>query len=112
MLKTQVLSRAEDHIEARVEVTDALKQPLGLVHGGVFAVLADQLTTDASTCAISTQTSFLRPVTGGHINATARRRHNGRTTAVWEVDMSDDEGRLCALVRITLGSAPAAGTRS
>src|SRR3954451_9746904 len=102
MLKTQVLSRTEAEIQARVEVTDALKQPLGLVHGGVFATLADQLTTDAGTRAISSQTSFLRPITGGHVNATARRRHNGRTTAVWEVDMSDDEGRLCALVRITL----------
>jgi 1,4-dihydroxy-2-naphthoyl-CoA hydrolase len=85
MLKTQVLSRTEAEIQARVEVTDALKQPLGLVHGGVFATLADQL-----------------PITGGHVNATARRRHHGRTTAVWEVDMTDDEGRLCALVRITL----------
>jgi 1,4-dihydroxy-2-naphthoyl-CoA hydrolase len=112
MLKTQVVSRSEDHIEARVEVTDALKQPLGLVHGGVFATLADQLTSSAGARAISSQTSFLRPITGGHVNATARRRHNGRTTAVWEVDMTDDEGRLCALVRITLASASAAGTRS
>src|SRR3954447_26780500 len=126
MLETQVLSRTDDEIRARVEVTDALKQPLGLVHGGVFATLADQLTTDAKMRAISSQTSFLRPVTGGHFNATARRRHNGRTTAVWEVDITDDEGRLCALVRITLGlrqgipqprdepgaAAPEAGTRS
>ena len=126
MLKTQVLSRSDEEIRARVEVTDALKQPLGLVHGGVFATLADQLTTDASTRAISSQTSFLRPVTGGHVNATARRRHNGRTTAVWEVDITDDEGRLCALVRITLAcrqgiprrrhepgaAVPAADTRS
>ena len=102
MLNTQVLSRTDDQIQARVEVTDALRQPLGLLHGGVFAALADQLTSYAATRAISSQTSFLRPITGGHVNATARRRHNGRTTAVWEVDMTDDEGRLCALVRITL----------
>jgi 1,4-dihydroxy-2-naphthoyl-CoA hydrolase len=112
MLKTQVLSRTEAEIQARVEVTDALKQPLGLVHGGVFATLADQLTTGPGSRAISSQTSFLRPITGGHVNATARRRHHGRTTAVWEVDMTDDEGRLCALVRITLASSSAAGTRS
>jgi len=126
MLETQVLSRTDDHIQARVEVTDAIKQPLGLVHGGVFAALADQLTSSATAKAISSQTSFLRPITGGHVNATARRRHNGRTTAVWEVDVADDEGRLCALVRITLAlrqgipqqrdesgaAASAAGTRS
>ena len=108
----QVLSRSDDQVAARVAVDDALKQPLGLVHGGVFAVIADQLTTTATAKAISSQTSFLRPITGGHVNATAHRRHNGRTTAVWEVDIADDEGRLCALVRITLGSAPGAGTRS
>jgi uncharacterized protein (TIGR00369 family) len=102
MLSMQVTSRADDLIEARVEVTDAIKQPLGLVHGGVFATLADQLTSTAAAKAISSQTSFLRPITGGHVNATARRRHNGRTTAVWEVDVTDDEGRMCALVRITL----------
>ena len=126
MLSMQVTSRADDLIEARVEVTDAIKQPLGLVHGGVFAMLADQLTSTAAAKAISSQTSFLRPITGGHVTATARRRHNGRTTAVWEVDMTDDEGRLCALVRITLdlrqgipqprdepgAAAPEAGTRS
>src|SRR3954470_25053038 len=112
MLKTQVLSRTDDEIQARVEVTDALKQPLGLVHGGVFATLADQLTTDATMRAISSQTSFLRPITGGHLNAAPRRPHTGRTAAVWEVDMSDDEGRLCALVRITRALQPAAGTRS
>jgi 1,4-dihydroxy-2-naphthoyl-CoA hydrolase len=102
VLNTQVLTRTDDRIEGRVEVTDALKQPLGLVHGGVFATLADQLTSTAAARAISSQTSFLRPITAGHVNATARRRHNGRTTAVWEVDITDDEGRLCALVRITL----------
>src|SRR5262249_22394188 len=112
MLNTQVLSRTDDRIEARVEVTDALKQPLGLVHGGVFATLADQLTSDARQRAISSQTSFLRPITQGHVNATARRRHQGRTTAVWEVDTTDDEGRLRALVRIPPGSLPAAGPRS
>src|SRR5262245_56463471 len=96
--------RTEDEVRAQLPVTDAHKQPLGLVHGGVYAVIADAL-TDGRT--ISDQTSFLRPVTGGTIHATARRRHRGRTTAVWEVDITDDQGRLCALVRVTVS-----GTRS
>ena len=50
----------------------------------------------------SNQTSFVRPITGGTIHAHARRRHRGRTTAVWEVDIADDEGRLCAIVRVTV----------
>ena len=47
-------------------------------------------------------TYFLRPITSGTIHAKARRRHRGRTTWVWEVDITDDEGRLCALVRMTI----------
>ena len=82
-------------------VTDALRQPLGLVHGGVYATIADAITARGGR-AISNQTSFLRPITEGTIHATARRRHQGRTTAVWEVDITDDAGRLCALVRTTV----------
>ena len=102
LLDIRVLQRSDDEILAQVPVTDGLKQPLGLVHGGVYATLADALTvTDGR--AISNQTSFLRPITAGTIHAHARRRHQGRTTAVWEVDITDDAGRLCALVRVTAG---------
>jgi uncharacterized protein (TIGR00369 family) len=109
LLDVEVLSSADGEVRARLPVTDRLKQPLGLVHGGVFAVLADALAIDATPGAIralSNQTSFLRPVTQGVIQATARRRHSGRTTAVWEVDIADDAGRLCALVRVTVAVRP------
>ena len=102
LLDIRVLQRTDDEILAQVPVTDGLKQPLGLVHGGVFATLADALTVTEGR-AISNQPSFLRPITEGTIHARARRRHQGRTTAVWEVDISDDAGRLCALVRVTAG---------
>ena len=97
----EIVEEADEQVKARVPVTDALRQPLGLVHGGVFAIIADALTVRGGR-AISNQTSFLRPITAGTITATARRRHKGRTTAVWEVDVEDAEGRLCALVRTTI----------
>ena len=106
LVELVVDERSEDLVRARLGVEDRHKQPLGLVHGGIYAIIAEALTVDGGR-AISNQTSFLRPVTGGTIHATARRRHRGRTTAVWEVDITDDEGRLCALVRVTV-----AGTRS
>jgi uncharacterized protein (TIGR00369 family) len=96
-------SNTDDEVRARVPVTDGLKQPLGLVHGGVFATIADRLTARDGR-AIANQSSFLRPVTGGTIVATARRRHRGRTTAVWEVEIADEQGRLCALVRTTIAT--------
>jgi len=105
LLELVIDARSEDEVRARLPVVDAHKQPLGLVHGGVFALIADALTAGDGR-AISNQTSFLRPVTGGTIHATARRRHRGRTTWVWEVDVTDDEGRLCALVRMTVAVHP------
>src|SRR3954452_17985882 len=94
-------SASHEEVRARVPVTDACKQPLRLVHGGVFAVLAEAMTVDGGR-AIANQTSFLPPVTEGVIDAAARRRQRGRTTEVWEVDVSDEEGRLCAVVRVTV----------
>ena len=102
----QIDHSGETEVRARVPVTDALKQPLGLVHGGVYATIADILTARSGR-AVSNQTSFLRPITGGTIHAVARRRHGGRTTQVWEVDITDDQGRLCALVRTTIYPEPA-----
>src|SRR3954467_11408638 len=101
LIDLEIDSATETEVRARVPVTDALKQPLGLVHGGVFAVIAEEMTVDGGR-AIANQLSFLRPVTEGVIHAVARRRHRGRTTAVWEVDVADDAGRLCAVVRVTV----------
>jgi 1,4-dihydroxy-2-naphthoyl-CoA hydrolase len=78
----------------------------------VFASIAERLASMATWAAVHTegrtamglsnQTSFLRPITTGTIHAVARRRHRGRTTWVWEVDITDDQERLCALVRMTI----------
>jgi uncharacterized protein (TIGR00369 family) len=99
-------------IRAHVEVTDKVKQPAGLVHGGVFASIAESITSMGTWYAVqadgksaqglSNQTSFLRPILGGTIHALARVRHRGRTTWVWEVEITDDEQRLCSLVRMTI----------
>ncbi|HEY4093901.1 MAG TPA: PaaI family thioesterase [Baekduia sp.] len=99
-------------VRAHVDVADHHKQPAGLVHGGVLASIAESVTSLATHAAVaeggksaqglSNQTSFLRPVLGGTIHALARARHRGRTTWVWEVEITDDEARLCALVRMTI----------
>ena len=108
----ELLSASDEEVRAQVEVRDELLQPAGLVHGGVFASIAESITSIATFQAVhhenkmamglSNQTSFLRPIVDGTIHAVARRRHKGRTTWVWEVDITDDDGRLCALVRMTV----------
>ncbi len=124
----ELLSYSDEEARAQVEVRDELRQPAGLVHGGVFASIAETLASMATWVAVheqgmsaqglSNQTSFLRPIVDGTIHAVARRRHKGRTTWVWEVEITDDADRLCALVRMTIavrelpaGAGPA-GTRS
>ena len=114
----EVLSISDEEVTAQVQVRDELKQPAGLVHGGVFASIAESITSMATFYAVyrdgmsaqglSNQTSFLRPILHGTVHATARRRHRGRTTWVWEVEISDDAGRLCALVRMTIAVREAA----
>ncbi len=108
----ELLDYSETEVHAQVKVRDELRQPAGLVHGGVFASIAETMASMATWMAVhedgksaqglSNQTSFLRPIVDGTIHATARRRHKGRTTWVWEVDITDDSDRLCALVRMTV----------
>lgn len=108
----QLDSVTDEEVRAHVEVRDEIKQPLGLVHGGVYASIAESIASlgtwtgaagDGRTVqGQSNQTSFLRPILAGTVHAVARRRHRGRTTWVWEVDITDDDGRLCALVRMTI----------
>jgi uncharacterized protein (TIGR00369 family) len=55
---------------------------------------------------MSNNTSFLRPVTEGAVHALATRLHRGRTTWVWDVTFTDDDGRTCALTRMTIAVRP------
>jgi 1,4-dihydroxy-2-naphthoyl-CoA hydrolase len=105
----------EDEARARIAVSEHHKQPYGLVHGGVYTTLAESVSSAATATlaggemaalGMSNDTTFLRPITDGHINAVARRRHGGRTTWIWDVEMTDDEGRLCALSRMTIAVRP------
>lgn len=103
-------------IRAEVPIEPHHLQPAGLVHGGVLASIAESITSMGtwmvvskqgnSAQGLSNQTSFLRPLLGGTIHAEAVVRHRGRTTWVWEVEITDDEGRLCALVRMTIACRP------
>lgn len=113
----EVLEVGPDLARSRARVKNSLKQPWGLVHGGVHAAMAESLASLATATAVyedgdiavglSNHTSFIRPVLEGHVNASARRVHRGRTTWIWEVELTDDEGRLCALSRVTMAIRPA-----
>ena len=107
----EVIESSDELVRARVPVRDEIKQPMGLVHGGIYASIAESIASMATAMAVapdkqamglSNATSFLRPITQGTVHATARRLHRGRTTWVWDVEITDDEGRRCALTRMTI----------
>ena len=111
------LEIGEELARGRFRVEDRVKQPLGLVHGGAYSAFAESLASEATFRAVypsgmiavglSNHTSFLRPATNGTVHAEARCRHRGRSTWVWEVDFTDDDGKLCATTRVTMAVRPA-----
>ena len=115
----ELLSCTEDDVSARLPVRDEVRQPMGLVHGGVYASMAESMTSLATALVVlqqgemamglSNNTSFLRPITEGVVHAHATRVHRGRTTWVWDVRFSDDQDRTCAITRMTIAvrAAPA-----
>jgi uncharacterized protein (TIGR00369 family) len=115
----ELIEAGDGLMRGRVVVRDELKQPMGLVHGGVYAAIAESLASIGTALAVaadgrmamglSNQTSFLRPITEGAIEAVATAKHRGRTTWVWEVEMADEHGRLCVLTRMTIAVRPRDG---
>jgi 1,4-dihydroxy-2-naphthoyl-CoA hydrolase len=103
---------SQDTVRGEVPGRDELRQPAGLVHGGVYAAIAESLASNGTWLAVrgdghvamglSNLTSFLRPITEGTIHAVAHVRHRGRTTWVWEVEIFDDHQRPCVLSRVTV----------
>jgi uncharacterized protein (TIGR00369 family) len=117
LLGHEILELSEERATSQVRVGPQHLQPMGLVHGGVYAAIAESLTSLATNLAVmdegqvgvglSNQTSFLRPILSGTIHAVATRRHRGRSTWVWEVEMRDDAGRLAVITRMTIAVRPA-----
>lgn len=112
----ELLEFSDTEVRAQVTVRDEVKQPAGLVHGGLYASVAESITSMATAVHVFEQgnmamglannTSFLRPITAGVVHAHATRLHRGRTTWVWDVRFSDDAGHSCALTRMTIAVRP------
>ena len=112
----ELLEQTPDLMRAQVAVTDKVKQPFGLVHGGVLSAIGEALASIGTTLAVmeaggsgvgmSNHTTFLRPIFEGVIHAEARPRHRGRTTWLWDVEITDDAGKLCSVGRITIAVRP------
>jgi 1,4-dihydroxy-2-naphthoyl-CoA hydrolase len=102
----------EELARARVAVRDEIRQPGGLVHGGAYGAVADALAVRGTAAGVASQgklaiglanhVNVLHPIRDGALHATALRRHRGRTTWVWEVEIADDGGQVCVVARVTV----------
>jgi 1,4-dihydroxy-2-naphthoyl-CoA hydrolase len=116
LIGTEWLDDDPDHARVRVEMRDELRQPVGLLHGGVISSLVESVCSRATALAVlddgmmamgqSIGVNFLRPITEGAAEVHAKARHRGRTTWVWDAEVKDGEGQLCALAQMTIAVRP------
>ena len=116
LLGSEWLDDDPDRARVRLRLRDDLRQPTGLLHGGVLSSLVESICSRATFLAVapegqvamgqSISVNFVRPVTEGGVEVRARARHRGRTTWVWDVEVRDDEVRLCALAQMTIAVRP------
>lgn len=108
----RVTRATRDEVVAELDVTPTHHQPYGIVHGGVHASIIETLASvgaaisampeGKSVVGLENHTSFLKAVRSGVIRAVARPVSRGRTSHVWEVNVTDERGNLAATGRVRL----------
>jgi 1,4-dihydroxy-2-naphthoyl-CoA hydrolase len=121
LVGTEWIDDDPEHARARVPIRDELRQPVGLMHGGVMSTLVESVCSRATALTVlgdgmaamgqSISVSFIRPITAGHAEVKAQVRHRGRTTWVWEAEVVDGNERLCALAQMTIAVRPLPNTQ-
>ncbi len=111
-LGIEFIEFGHDHLTARMPVAAHTYQPLGSLHGGATAALAETVGSVAANCCVDPTVRFclglelninhLKAVTAGFIHAVARPLHIGRTTQVWDIQIYNDEKKRIAVARLTI----------
>lgn len=102
----------EDYICARMPVDHRTRQPYGILHGGASVVLAETLgsigaafSVDLSryrTVGLDINSNHIRPVREGFVYGKASPLHMGQTTHVWQIVITNEEGKLVNISRLTM----------
>lgn len=102
---------AEGFLEAKMPVNPRVHQPMGLLHGGATVALAESVGSAASLMFINPElqevrgieisANHLRSKREGVVTGTAKIIHQGRSLHLWEIKVTDEEGRLISLCKIT-----------
>jgi 1,4-dihydroxy-2-naphthoyl-CoA hydrolase len=109
-LRLEFIEASTERVVARIPV-EGNTQPYGVLHGGATAALCETVASIGTALAAGPQklamgielnVNHIRAVRDGHITATGTPLHVGKTTAVWDMKVHDDEGRLVAVSRLTV----------
>ncbi|TWC29116.1 uncharacterized protein (TIGR00369 family) [Pseudomonas sp. SJZ079] len=105
-----------ESISASMVIDSRTHQPYGLLHGGASVVLAETLGSTASYLCIDTSKFYcvglevnanhLRGLRNGRVTAVARPIHLGRTTHVWDIRLSGEDGKSSCISRLTMAIVP------
>lgn len=115
-LDIEYVDVGENFLVAKMPVTSKVYQPDGVLHGGATVALAESVGSAASYVFLDGQKYFLRgieiaanhvkSVKEGEIFARATIIHNGRTTQLWEIKVTDSEQNLISLCKLTTIALP------
>jgi uncharacterized protein (TIGR00369 family) len=116
LLDIRFESFTEDSLTASMVIDHRTHQPYGLLHGGASVVLAESLGSSASYLCIDTSKYFcvgievnanhLRGLRSGRVRAVAYPVHIGRTTHVWDIRLTSEEGKASCISRLTVAIVP------
>jgi uncharacterized protein (TIGR00369 family) len=110
-LNIEFIDAGEDYLVAKMPVNPSVHQPMGLLHGGASVALAESVGSAASMLFINSELSEVRGIEisanhlkakrDGIITATARILHKGRSIHLWEIRITDENGALISLCKLT-----------
>lgn len=100
----------DDTLEASMPVDDRTKQPFGLLHGGASVVLAESIGSVAGylctqgeqkVVGIEINANHVRSAREGRVKGICKAIHTGSRHQVWQIDIYDEQQRLCCTSRLT-----------
>ncbi len=110
-LKIEFIDAGEGFLVAKMPVNSAVHQPMGLLHGGASVALAESVGSAAShffidaknqeVRGIEISANHLKSIREGIVFGTARIIHKGRSLHLWEIKITDEEGNLISLCKLT-----------
>jgi 1,4-dihydroxy-2-naphthoyl-CoA hydrolase len=111
LLGIRMVECSSERVVLELPITERLHQGYGIVHGGVYATLAETAASigaaltvrnDGGAVGTSNHTDFLRAVREGRLHAEATPVSRGRSLQLWQVDITDGNGRLVAQSKVKL----------